>query len=163
MKNVVLIGMPGTGKSTVGVVLAKKLGYDFLDTDILLSKVEGKTLPEIIDEKGYQGFLRAEGNVGANLTCEKTVIATGGSMALVDCAMENLKKIGKIVWLDTPISVLKKRLKKNINSRGVATENPMTVEEIYNHRKNSYEKYADITVNCEGDIDDVINELLKKM
>ena len=152
--------MPGTGKSTLGVVLAKKLGYDFLDTDILLSQVEGMTLPEIIDSKGYDGFLECEGKVGASLRCKRTVIATGGSMALIDFAMDNLKSIGKVIWLDTSLKVLEARLAKNINSRGVATDKPMTVEEIYDYRKGFYSRFADVVIDCQGDIDDIVNVVL---
>ncbi len=162
-RNIVLIGMPGTGKSTVGVVLAKHLGYAFMDTDINLAQSQDKTLCEIIEEKGYNGFLEIEGEVGSLVNCQKTVIATGGSMPLSHKAMENLSAIGTVVWLDTEVSELEKRLERNLETRGVATDKEMTVREIYEFRKPYYSKWADITINCQGEIEDVILEILKKL
>ena len=99
MKNIVLIGMPGSGKSTVGVVLAKMLGLHFLDSDLVIQETEGKLLSEIIEEKGPDGFLAVEDRVNADLQCEKTVIATGGSAVFGANAMAHLKEIGTVVYL----------------------------------------------------------------
>ena len=100
MDNIILIGMPGTGKSTVGVVLAKLLGYDFIDTDIVISNKEKRPLSQIIAEDGYDRFIEIEGEVGAELKCSRCVIATGGSMVFSENAMNNLKSLGTLVWLE---------------------------------------------------------------
>ena len=103
MKNIVLIGMPGSGKSTVGVLLAKALGYSFVDVDLIICKEAGKPLQEILDNEGLDFFLHLEGKIGAELDCDKTVIATGGSMVLSENAMENLRKNGKVVFIDVDL------------------------------------------------------------
>lgn len=161
--NVILIGMPGTGKSTVGVVLAKRLSFDFVDTDLLLAKKMQKSLPQIVGELGFSGFMQNEGEVGANLSCENTVIATGGSMALCENAMENLSKTGVVVFLDTDVKTLENRINSNMNDRGVVTEKPMTVREIYEYRKPFYQKYAQLTIYCRGNVDDVVLEIVDKL
>ncbi len=161
MKNVVLIGMPGTGKSTVGVILAKRLGYGFLDTDILLAETEHRKLPEIIADKGYEEFIRIEGRLGASIEREKCVIATGGSMVFSENAMENLCRNAVVVWLDTPVEELEKRLVTNRVSRGVAAPDDMTVADIYEQRKPLYERCADYTLKCAEGTDNVVDALLK--
>ena len=103
MKNIVLIGMPGSGKSTVGVLLAKALGYSFVDVDLIICKEAGKPLQEILDNEGLDFFLHLEGKIGAELDYDKTVIATGGSMVLSENAMENLRKNGKVVFIDVDL------------------------------------------------------------
>lgn len=118
MNNVILVGMPGCGKSTVGVVLAKSLGYDFTDTDLIISKKEGKKLQKLIDEDGIERFLQVENQVGKELNCTETVVATGGSMIMNQDAMEHLKSIGKIVYINVPLEVLKKRI-TNMKTRGI--------------------------------------------
>lgn len=159
MDSIVLIGMPGTGKSTVGVVLAKLLGYDFIDTDILISNREGLPLSEIIVRDGYDRFIEIEGGVGAELYCRRTVIATGGSMAFSDCAMENLSRLGIVVWLDTPVSVIEERISGNLLARGVATPRPMSVSEIYDAREPFYRRWAKLRLPCIGNTEQVVAAL----
>ena len=110
MKNIVLIGMPGSGKSTVGVLLAKALGYSFVDVDLIICKEAGKPLQEILDNEGLDFFLHLEGKIGADLDYDKTVIATGGSMVLSENAMENLRKNGKVVFINVDLDEIKRRV-----------------------------------------------------
>lgn len=159
MKNIVLIGMPATGKSTVGVILAKRLGYDFLDTDISICKATGRTLPVLLEQEGVDGFVRIEGQVASGLCCQRTVIATGGSMVLSPGAMAHLKENGVIVWLDTPLEVLQERLPEHLSDRGVVAPSHMTVRELFVQRRPLYEQYADVTVACSGDMEQVLNRL----
>lgn len=163
MDNIILIGMPGTGKSTVGVVLAKLLGYDFLDTDILISKLQKKPLWEIISEKGFEGFVDIEGNVGADLNCCHTVVATGGSMVFSEAAMKNLSRLGVIVWLDTPVSIIEERISDNLTQRGVATPRSMTVAEIYDDRGPLYKRWCNIRFDCRGNTEDVVKSLISSL
>lgn len=148
MENVILIGMPGAGKSTVGVVLAKKLGYRFVDSDLVIQEKTGKLLHEIISEQGQQGFLEVENRMNAQLQAERTVIATGGSAIYGREAMEHFKKIGKIVYLQLSYDTIKKRL-GDLHERGVALKEGQTLRELYEERIPYYEKYADVILNCE--------------
>ncbi len=150
MKNIILIGMPATGKSTVGVILAKLIGYNFLDTDILLALEQNRPLSQIISEDGYDKFIEFEGQVGKNLKTEKTVIATGGSMVFSENAMKALSESGTVIWLDTPVSELEKRLVGALLDRGVATPEKMTLSEIFEMREPLYKKYADFRIPCDG-------------
>jgi len=150
MKNIILIGMPATGKSTVGVILAKLLGYNFIDTDILLSLNQKRPLSQIISEDGYDSFIKFEGQVGKKTKTERTVIATGGSMVFSEDAMKALAAGGTVIWLDTPVSELEKRLVGTLLDRGVATPAKMTMSEIYEMREPLYSKYADFRVPCDG-------------
>lgn len=159
INNIVLIGMPGSGKSTVGVVLAKRLGYDFLDTDILLSKNEGKALSLMVDEYGYEGFLRCENDTGKNISREKTVIATGGSMVLCNEAMDNLKQNGVIVYLNVPVGELESRLPACLSERGIAAPLGLSVSGIFDMRRPLYEKYADVTIDCAHGVDAVAAQI----
>lgn len=158
MNNVVLIGMPGTGKSTVGVILAKRLGYDFIDTDLVIAKKAGKTLPEILADVGIDEFLKLEGNVGKNIRCEKTVIATGGSMALREEAMQNLCRDNVVIWLDTASEELERRINASPD-RGIAAEHGTTVADINAARRPFYEKYADIHIKCLNGTDNVVSQI----
>ena len=157
-KSIVLIGMPGTGKSTAGVILAKQLGYEYLDTDLLLIKRAGKTLPEIMAESGVDGFLELEGQVGESIHCEKCVIATGGSMVFSENAMKNLCNKNVVIWLDTDLSVLQERINGSAD-RGIAAAPGATVAGIYDVRKPLYEKYADIHILCTGNTDHVVAQI----
>ncbi len=112
MKNIILIGMPGVGKSTIGVILAKVLGYQFLDADLLVQKSEGKLLKDIIAEKGTEGFIQVENRVNSRIEAENAIIATGGSVVYGKEAMEHLKSIGTVVYLKQSLPVLEKRLEK---------------------------------------------------
>ena len=149
MENVTLIGMPGVGKSTLGVVLAKVLGYQFLDSDLLIQKEEKRRLPQIIEQEGVEGFKRIENRVNASIDVCETVIATGGSVVYCDKAMHHLKSIGKVVYLKLSLESLSKRL-GNLKGRGVLLKEGQTLESLYNERIPLYEKYADIVVDEEG-------------
>jgi len=146
MKNIVLIGMPGTGKSVVGCTLAERLGYTFVDVDDLIADTAGKPLPEILRTDGMEAFLDLEERVGQTLDCQDTVIATGGNMVLSDAAMEHLKENGVVVWLETPLSQISDRMPEDLVDRGIAAPAGMTIREIYEVRKPLYAKYAELIV-----------------
>ena len=163
MKNIVLIGMPGSGKSTVGVVLAKMLGLHFLDSDLVIQETEGKLLSEIIEEKGPDGFLAVEDRVNAGLQCEKTVIATGGSAVFGANAMAHLKEIGTVVYLKLSYEELTTRL-GNLKGRGVVLRDGQTLKDLYDERIPLYEKYADVIVDAEGyDIEGLMDEVVHEL
>ena len=144
--NIVLIGMPGVGKSTVGVILAKVLGYQFVDADLVIQKEEGKLLHEIIEEVGTEGFIEVENRVNSSLEVEHSIIATGGSVVYGKEAMEHLKEIGTIIYLRLPFEVLNRRL-HDIKGRGVVLKDGQTLEDLYAERTPLYEKYADVVVD----------------
>ena len=148
-QNVTLIGMPGVGKSTVGVVLAKVLGYQFVDADLVIQEQEGKLLREIIAEVGTEGFIEVENRVNASLMVRHSVIATGGSVVYGAEAMEHLSQIGTVVYLSLPFEILNKRL-HDIKGRGVALREGQTLRDLFEERVPLYEKYADITVDEYG-------------
>lgn len=147
--NIVLIGMPGVGKSTIGVILAKIIGYHFLDSDLAIQEREKRLLHQIIAEEGTDGFLKIENDVNASLDVEKTIIATGGSAIYGKEAMEHLKEIGKIVYLKADYPTIRKRL-GNLERRGVALKPDQTLKDLYDERTALYEKYADIIVDEKG-------------
>ena len=146
MKNVILIGMPGTGKSVVGRALAERLGYTFIDADDVIVETAGKTLPEILRTDGLDTFLEIEARVGETMEYENTVIATGGSMVLYEKAMEHLKENGVVVWLETPLSQINDRMPDDLTDRGIAAPSGMTIREIYREREPLYARYADLIV-----------------
>lgn len=163
MKNIVLIGMPGVGKSTAGVVLAKVLGYEFIDADLIIQQQEGKLLHEIISEVGTDGFIEVENRVNSGLDVEKAIIATGGSVVYGKEAMQHLKEIGIVVYLQVSYDILKKRL-HDIKGRGVVLKEGQDLKGLYEERIPLYEKYADITVcednlNVEQTIEKIIEQL----
>ncbi len=161
--NIVLIGMPGVGKSTVGVILAKVLGYQFLDADLLIQQQKGKLLKDIIAEVGTDGFIQVENRVNASINCEKTIIATGGSVIYGQEAMEHLKEIGTVVYLEVPFSVLEKRL-SDIKGRGVVLRDGQTLYDLFMERTPLYEKYADIRVSEEGlGVEETVELLVSKL
>lgn len=149
MDNITLIGMPGVGKSTLGVVLAKVLGYQFLDSDLLIQRQEKRRLSQIIRQEGIEGFMEIENRVNASIETENTVIATGGSVVYCEEAMQHLKSIGKVVYLKVSLEALSKRL-GNLKGRGVLLKKGQTLKDLYEERVPLYEKYADIVVNEEG-------------
>ena len=149
MKNVILIGMPGCGKSTVGVVLAKTMGYRFLDSDLLIQETEGKLLSEIIESNGIDGFNEIENRVNSKIKADRTVIATGGSVVYGREAMENLKSIGVVVYIRLPYNEIEKRL-GDLAKRGVSIREGQTLRQLYDERVPLYEKYADIIIDEDG-------------
>lgn len=144
--NVTLIGMPGAGKSTIGVVLAKILGYDFVDSDLLIQKSEGKLLWEIMRDSGNEGFNRIEERVNSTLSVQRSVIATGGSVIYGPRAMEHLRSISTVVYLKVSCSILERRL-GDLTRRGVVLEPGQTLADLYAQRTPLYEAYAHVTVN----------------
>ena len=144
--NIILIGMPGSGKSTLGVILARRLGYGYLDTDSFISQKEKSTLQGIIDKKGLDYFLATESEIGSEIVCDRVVIATGGSMVMAESAMEHLKGLGTVVYINVPIGELKRRL-GNYKDRGIAMKGGEGLDAILSEREPYYKKYADITVN----------------
>lgn len=147
--NVILIGMPGAGKSTAGVVLAKIMGYHFLDSDLVIQETEGRLLKDIIAEDGVKGFIAVEERVNARLDVKKTVVATGGSVIYGDRAMQHLKSIGAVVYIKLSYEEIRERL-GNIAQRGVVLKEGQTLTELYDERCPLYEKYADIIVDAEN-------------
>lgn len=150
-KNIVLIGMPGSGKSTVGVVLAKFLRYQFVDMDIVIQEQEKRLLREIIAEEGNEGFMEIENRVNATFEAKHTVIAPGGSVIYGKEAMEHLREIGTVVYLKLSYEALEKRL-GNLKTRGVVLKDGYTLRTLYDERTPLYEKYADIIME-EKDMD----------
>ena len=146
-RNLIFIGMPAVGKSTVGIVVAKRLGMRFVDTDLLIQEREGKLLREIIAEKGEDGFLEIENEVNASVNAKNSVISPGGSVIYCKEAMKHYKKIGTIVYLKASYQTIKRRI-KNPKKRGVVLKEGQSLRDLYNERVPYFEKYADITV-CE--------------
>ena len=158
--NIILIGMPGAGKSTLGVVLAKAVGFDFIDTDLIIQSEQNEKLYRIIEKKGIEKFMEIENETVASLKAKNSVIATGGSVIFGKEAMKNLKKLGTVVYLQVNEKEIEKRL-SNIKTRGIVMEAGETVERIYNERTPLYEKYADITVSCDGmDLEKTVEKII---
>lgn len=149
MKNIVLIGMPGAGKSTAGVILAKVLGYRFIDSDILIQEQEKCLLKDIIERAGLQGLIAIEEQVNSDIHTENAVIATGGSVIYGAKAMEHLREIGIVVYIRLSYDTIDKRL-GNIKQRGVVFREGQTLKSLYEERCPLYEKYAHIIVDSEG-------------
>lgn len=163
MDNIILIGMPASGKSTVGVILAKIIGYDFIDSDLLIQKAEGMKLAQIISKKGVDGFIRVEERVNAAIEAHRSVIATGGSAVYGQRAMEHFRQIGTIVYLKVDFDELERRL-GNIRQRGVVLREGQTLRDLYEERSVLYDKYADLTVTEEGEtVEDVITDLVVQL
>lgn len=161
--NIVLIGMPGVGKSTVGVILAKMIGYQFTDADLLIQKQEGKLLHELIAEKGTDGFIEIEERVNASIEASHTIIATGGSVVYGKKAMEHLSRIGTVVYLKVPYDTLEKRL-EDIKGRGVVLKEGQTLRTLYDERTPLYEKYADIEISEDGlNVEQTVEKLLERL
>ena len=163
MNNIILIGMPGVGKSTLGVVLAKVLGFQFIDADLLIQEQERKKLHQIIKEVGINGFMEIENQVNASIEAERSVIATGGSVVYCRQAMSHLKEIGTVVYLKVSLSTLEKRL-GNLKRRGVILKKGQTLKDLYEERVPLYEKYADVVVDEKGrDLEECQQLLLEKL
>ena len=162
-KNITLIGMPAAGKSTVGVLLAKRLGYNFVDVDIVIQQKTKKLLKQIIAEDGMDGFMAVENRINAELDVDQSVIAPGGSVIYGKEAMEHLKEISTIVYLKLTYEEVESRL-GNLVDRGVVLKNGMTLRDLYNERVPYYEKYADITIQEAGkNVGAVVDELRDMM
>ncbi len=147
--NIVLIGMPGSGKSTVGALLAKRSGKGFVDTDLLIQRDTGQTLQQIIDAAGHRELRRAEATVLANLDVQDHVIATGGSAVYSASGMEHLRTDSLVVFLDASLGTVRARL-GDFSLRGIAKRPEQTLEELFRERYALYERYADQTIHCEG-------------
>lgn len=146
--NIILIGMPGCGKSTVGVVLAKALGMDFIDSDLVIQKQMGQKLTALIEAHGDEGFRAIENRINAELIAEDSIIATGGSVIYGEDAMRHLKSIGTVVYLKLSYEAIEDRL-GDLHARGVTINPGWTLRDLYNERVPMYERWADITVDCE--------------
>lgn len=159
--NIVLIGMPGCGKSTVGVLLAKSMLRDFVDTDLIIQNKYKKSLCDIINQEGLNAFKKKENTVLRELRVKNSVIATGGSAVYCDEGMENLKKDGKIIYLRLSPLTIKSRI-KNITTRGIAMAPDCTIDDLYEERSVLYEKYADIIIDAEGlSAEETVNKIME--
>lgn len=147
--NIILIGMPGSGKSTCGVVAAKMLLKNFFDTDLLIQNIEGRSLQSIIDTDGNEYFEKAEENAILSLDIKGTVIATGGSVIYSDKAMEHLKGLGKIIYLHLSYEQMCERI-SNLSTRGVLLKNGKTLKDMYDERLPLYNKWAQAVISCDS-------------
>ena len=163
MKNIILIGMPGAGKSTVGVILAKTLGMKFTDTDIAIQERTGRLLQEIIDTDGPGAFKKIEEETILSLHPRHAVIATGGSVVFSRKAMEYLKSEGVVVYLKISFVVMEERL-KNITTRGIVLLHGQSLRDMYDERIPLYEKYADLTIDCSDEgFESVVGKVMDTM
>lgn len=161
--NIVLIGMPGSGKSTVGIILAKMTSKDFVDTDVLIQSIEGRTLQEIIDKDGHMILRKIEEQVLLKLDVDNHIISTGGSVAYSEPAMMHLRSKGVIVFLHADLATLQERI-GNFETRGIAKKANQTFEDLYIERLSLYNQYADLTIESGGFTqEEVCNEILKKL
>ena len=161
MNNVILIGMPGSGKTTIGTYLSEVLGYGYVDSDSVIVAREGKRLNEIIAERGMEAFLDVEAKVNSEICASRCVIATGGSVIYREYAINALKKIGTIVYLKLSYEEIEKRL-GDLRARGVAVKEGFTLKDLYDERIPLYEKYADIIVELDGkNVDECVAEVEK--
>ncbi len=164
MNNIVLIGMPASGKSTAGVLLAKKLGFDYIDCDLLIQKRENAFISQVLEKHGVDGFIRIEEDVNASVIADKSIISTGGSVIYGARAMDHLRKLGKIVYLKVGLEELEKRLYgKDLFLRGVVMQGKVhNLSELYAERVPLYEKYADIIVDCDNlSLDDTVDAIIE--
>lgn len=162
MKNIILIGMPGAGKSTVGVVLAKNLGMSFQDSDLVIQEEEGKKLHELIEEFGSDGFLKIEERVNSTIQIKNTVLATGGSAVYSEKAMNYLNTIGTVCYLKLSYEAIAERL-GDLAKRGVVLKDGQTLKDLYEERIPLYEKYAALTIDCEKKtIRQIVEEIAEK-
>lgn len=159
--NIILIGMPGVGKSTLGVILAKVLGYSFCDTDLVIQEATGKLLKDIIKENGVDGFVETENRIISKMFFSRSIVATGGSAVYGSDAMANLKSLGTVVYLKQSFKILSARL-SDIKGRGVVLRDGQTLFELFEERIPLYEKYADVTVELgSGSVEDNVEKVLR--
>lgn len=162
MNNIIFIGMPAAGKSTIGVVAAKRLGYEFIDTDLLIQKKEKRLLKDIIDEKGIDGFLAIEDQVNSEVKAENAVIAPGGSVVYCENAMRHYKEVGTVVYLQTSYQTISGRI-GDPKKRGVVLQDGQTLAGLYEERRALFEKYADVTICEDGKtLEDTIEEVVER-
>ncbi|MBQ8320063.1 MAG: shikimate kinase [Clostridia bacterium] len=163
MNNVILIGMPGAGKTTVGTYLSELIGYGYVDSDSVIIAREGKRLNELIAEYGREKFLDIEAKVNAEITASRCVIATGGSVVYRPYALETLKKTGRVVYLKLSLAELESRL-GDLKERGVALKAGYTLKDLYDERTPLYERYAEITVCLDGlSVEEAANKIAEAL
>ena len=163
MKTIILIGLPGAGKSTIGVILAKSLGMNFIDTDIVMQERTGRLLQELIDDEGIDAFLAIEEDTALSLDADNTVIATGGSVVLSDRAMKHLKSKSIIIYLIISFEEMVRRL-GNITTRGIVLFPGQSLSDMYDQRIPLYEKYADIRIDCsDGDFERILEAVVSEI
>ena len=161
--NIILIGMPGAGKSTMGVILAKVMGYRFLDADLLIQEQEKRLLREIIEQEGQEGFIEIENRVNASICTENTIIATGGSVIYGAEAMKHLRSIGTVIYIRLSYQTVSERL-GNIRQRGVVLKEGQTLYSLYQERCPLYQKYAHLTIDAEGmDTEQLMETILEQL
>ena len=161
--NITLIGMPASGKSSIGVVLAKRLGMQFIDVDLVIQEKTGMLLKEIIAKHGDEGFRKIEDDINAQLNVQNAIIAPGGSVIYGERAMKHLRKISTVVYLQLSYNALKSRL-GNSTERGVSFKDGQTLKDLYDERVPMYEKYADLTVEeMKKSINKIINEICERL
>lgn len=162
-ENIILIGMPGSGKSSIGVIVAKRLGMSFIDVDLLIQERQGELLQETVDRVGSDAFLEIEADAVCTINAKNSVISPGGSAILCERGARHLKSLGKVVYLRLTLDALKTHL-TDLSSRGIAMKPGQTLDDLYNYRVPFYEKYADITVDTSmqtinESVDAVLNAL----
>ena len=163
MRNIILIGMPGCGKSTVGVVLAKNLGMDFVDSDLVIQRETGRKLSQLLDEHGDVGFREIENRINAALDVHDSVIATGGSVIYGAEAMAHLREISTVVYLKVSCEELQRRL-GDLHARGVTIRPGQTFQDLYEERCPLYEQYAHVTIDTAGkQLPDVVKLIMNKL
>ena len=163
MKNIIFIGMPASGKSTIGVVVAKHLGYDFIDSDLLIQKQEKRLLKDIIADVGNEGFLAIENQVNCDIEAERAVISPGGSIVYCQEAMEHFKEIGTIIYLKVSFETINERI-SSAKNRGVVLKEGQTLKDLYDERTCLFEKYADCTISEEGlSLEETIDKVLESL
>jgi shikimate kinase len=161
MSNIVLTGMPGAGKSTAGIILAKTLGMSFIDTDIEIQEREKRLLADIIKQDGIEAFLKIEEDIALSLVYDNAVIATGGSMVYSPRAMAHFKERSTVVYLKLDYDAVEKRI-RNIRTRGIAMKSGCSLRDVYIERQPLYEEYADVTIDCTGkSVEETVEAIMK--